>query len=194
MKRGASEKYALNEQQVADLIANAEWLEDRLAIKLMVYLGMRVSEVAHLRRDWIEGGELCIPASQPCDCANCKGTWHAKSKASIRTLPIPELIANDLYTFLQQSPEGFHITRVTLWWKIKKIAKKAGIRVKGMSKETISPHILRATAATRLAAGGMSAVGLCYFCGWSSLKMGQHYINITMAKRDAYRQFKEIMG
>ena len=191
-RRGKSEQYALNGEQVKALIEACESLEDRLALKLMAYLGMRVSEVAHLCRDWVNSGEIRIPASQPCDCASCKGTWSAKSKASVRVLPVPELIANDLYTFLHQSPEGFHITRVALWWKVKRIAKKAGIKTKGMAGGTISPHILRATAATHLASH-LTASELCYLLGWESLEMGEHYINLAQAKAGAHQKVRELL-
>lgn len=194
MKRGKSEQYALDDNQVAALFQEAKTFEDRLMLKLMVYLGLRVSEVAHLRVDWIHNGEIRIPASQPCDCSNCKGEWHPKSKASIRSLPITDIIANDLYTFLQRSPRGFHITRQEIWWKIKQIAKRAKIKIGGLSGDTIFPHALRATAATNFAAKGMTAVALCYVMGWAELEMGQHYINIAKAKSEAHKQMKEILG
>lgn len=194
MKRGKSEQYALDESQVAALFNEAESFENLLMLKLMAYLGLRVSEIAHLRADWIHEGEIRIPPSQLCDCSNCKGEWHAKSKASVRSLPIPNIIADDLYTFLGHSPTGFNRTRQALWWKVKQIAKRAKSQIKGPSGDTVFPHALRATAATNFATKGMSAVALCYIMGWAELEMGQHYINIAKAKSEAHKQMKEILG
>ena len=193
MKRGASEKYVLDNEQVNELLGAAESPEDRLIIELMVILGLRVSEVAHLNADWLKEEEIRIPRSQPCGCSNCRGEWHSKSEASARSIPIPETMIRTLHTFLRESPEGFHLTRQALWQKIKGIAKKAKIKAKGLSKDTIYPHVLRATAASRLATAGMSAPALCYIMGWSSIEMGQHYISIAQAKVEAHRQLKQIL-
>ena len=193
MKRGASEKYVLDNEQMNELLKMAQTIEDRLILQLMVLLGLRVSEVAHLRADWIKDGEIRIPRSQPCNCSNCQGEWRSKSEASVRNIPIPEGIGKEFYTFLGQSPEGFHLSRQAIWQKVKTMAKRAKIRVRGLSADTIYPHVLRATAASRLATAGMSAPALCYIMGWASIEMGVHYISIAKAKEEAHRQLKQIL-
>jgi len=181
------------------LLKEAGNLEDRTALKLFVYLGLRVSEACHLNTDWVSQGEVTIPLSQPCECSNCTssqhpGEWHAKSKAAARVLPVIDILAVDLYDFLRLSPRGFQMTRQGMWWKIKYLAKNANIHVKGLSHGTIYPHVLRATCATKLAIKGMSAPALCYWMGWASISMGEHYINIARAKSEAHAQYRHIMG
>ena len=184
-KRGRSEQHALDEEQVEALLGETTELEDRVALELMCYLGLRVSEICHLRRNWVRDGEIRIPRSQPCNCSNCQGEWRAKSMASVRSIPIPDLIAKDLYMFLEHT-DGFPpLTRQALWWKVKQIAKKAKI------KECF-PHSLRATAATRMSAF-LTAPELCYTLGWRNLEMGQHYINIFQAKAGASKKIKEML-
>ena len=194
MKRGASELYVLEADQVRALLQEAQGVEDRLILQLMLYVGLRVSEVAHLNNSWVKGDEIRIPLSQTCDCINCKsGEWKAKSKASNRVIPVPVSIMRDLTEYLRQSPRGFTLTRQALWWKIKQMSKRANIRVRGLSSDTIYPHVLRATCATILASKGMSVAALCYVMGWQSIEVGQHYISIAKAKQDAQEQFRKIM-
>ncbi len=193
MKRGASEKYVLDEKQVGELLKETESSEDRLILELMALLGLRASEVAHLRAEWVKDGEIRKPRSQSCNCSSCQGEWKSKSEASVRSIPIPNLMADSLYTFLSQSPGGFHLTRQAIWQKVKTVAKRAKIKVRGLSEDTIYPHVLRATAASRLASAGMSAPALCYIMGWASIEMGVHYINIAQAKAEAHRQLKQIL-
>ena len=192
-KRGRSEQYVLEEAQVQALLKEAQTIEDRLILELMCYLGMRVSEIAHLRADWVKEGEIRIPLRQPCNCSNCRGEWRAKSKAGARNIPIPVTMA-DLHTFLQQSPDGFHLTRQALWAKIKKLAKQAKIKVKGLSGDTIFCHALRATAATRLAESGIPVSALAYIMGWANIEIASAYVNIASAKKSAGEALKRLYG
>ncbi len=201
MKRGASERYVLDEEQVSNLLNQATEPDDRAALELMVYLGMRISEVCHLNHTWIheDTREIHIPPSQKCLCNECMkhkaypGEWRPKSEASARSLPIPDLISRNLHEFLCLKPGGLRITRQALWWKVKQWAKAAKIKVRGLSEDTIYPHVLRATAATRLATKGVSAPALCYIMGWANLEVGAHYISIAKAKAEAHKQMREML-
>lgn len=202
-KRGASWRYALNDDQVVTLLFEAPTLEDRLMLKLMAYLGMRVSEVCHMKASWIEQGEIRIPPSQPCDCVNCqqerknkpKGFWYAKTKKSVRDLPIPNAISDDLYQYFHDRPQGLSITRQALWHRIKHIGKKAKIVEKGVSGNTTFSHALRATAATMFVKKGMNnAAALCYIMGWSDIKTAQSYIDLVQSKDLAHQKLKDILG
>lgn len=181
-------------EQVEALLRTPAEFEHRLMVKLMIYLGLRIGECVHLNASWLQEGNIRIPMFQKCDHAECEYEWHPKSKASIRVLPVPGDMQEDLYTFLGHHPNGFGLTRQAAYTVVKRMCKQAGIKVKGLSGDTIYPHVLRSTCATILATRRMSAVGLCYIMGWSSIDMGQHYINIAQAKKEAHKQFKEIMG
>lgn len=184
-KRGRSEQHTRSNEEVEALLKECQNLEDRLALELAVYLGMRASEICHLRRDWIKEGEIRIPKSQPCGCSSCKGIWWAKSEASVRAIPIPGLIANDLRAFLELS-DGFHLSRQALWQKVRQIGRRAKI------KGDVYPHSLRATAATRLASS-LTAPELCYTLGWASISMGEHYVSIARAKEGASKKIREML-
>jgi len=198
MKRGASERYTLEEDQVKALLTESETLSNRLIIELMVFLGMRASEVAHFNSNWVRREEIHIPPEQPCDCVNCQksshpGKWKPKTRSGVRVLPIVDAIRNDLFTYINQSPKGFNLTRQAIWWNVKQISRRAGIKQKGLAKDTIYPHALRATAATFLASKGMDAQALAYVLGWSNIAIAQHYITLARAKNLAHQQMRDIL-
>ncbi len=194
-RRGPSEQYALSDQQIEALLAVCETLEDKVLIKSMLYMGLRASEVGHLNAQWLDGqGNIKVPPRQPCDCSECKGEWKPKTSASIRTVPIPKIIREDLLELLALHREGLKLHRSTIWQRVKRLLKKAGIKSHGPAGNTAYPHALRATCATLLAKGGMSAVALCYYMGWADLKVGDHYIKLSEAKEGAITQARKIFG
>lgn len=196
-KRGNSADYALTQSQIVKLLAACKDIEDRIIVGVPLFLGFRVSELAHMRADWIDEGNLRVPSSQKCGCGECLkkgGEWRPKTKAGIRTLPITSQIRKDLFAFLGTQPDGLQISRVTIWEKTKEVLLRAGIKHKGLANGVSYPHALRATCATMLANGGMSAAGLSYFMGWSSIKIGDSYIRLATAKDGALKQAREIFG
>jgi len=211
VKRGASEQYVLTDDQVSDLVNEAQGKTERLLIQLMVYLGMRVSEVVHFRGHWIRQEEIHIPEVEQCNCSACAnrvskatgekqarlerkpGYWYAKSKKSARSLPIPAFMASNLYDFFSQHPNGFGLTRIAVWQKVKRIAKDAGIKQIGLAKNTIFPHTLRATAATRFAAS-LEVAELMAIMGWSNMTVAAHYINLARIAPGARKKAKDILG
>lgn len=195
-ERGDSSQYTLSDQQISNLLNACETLEDKVMIKLMLYCGLRASEVSHLRADWLDGeGNIRIPARQKCDCNECKGEWTPKTKASIRILPIPDPLRGDLLFLLHKCPKGLQKHRSTIWQRTKRLLKKAKVKFPGgLSDNTAFPHALRATCATLLARGNMNPMSLCYVMGWTNLTTAEHYINIAKAQQEAGKQMRQIFG
>ena len=195
MKRGAAEQYTLNDSQIESLLQICSELEDRLIIKMALYCGLRASEICHLNALWLDGqGNIKIPASQSCDCGECKGEWRAKTKASARTIPIAGSIRDDLLAYLRLNPRGIQKSRITIWQRTKALMRRAGIRFSGPAKNTAFPHALRATCATLLAKGGMPSMAICYFMGWKSLSVAEHYITLAEAQEAASQYVHKIFG
>ncbi|GAH08425.1 unnamed protein product, partial [marine sediment metagenome] len=168
VKRGESAEFTLSQTQVQALLSACNDLDERVTINAQLFLGLRVGEVAHLRADWVtQEGNLKIPSQQVCRCAECArergGTWHPKTKAGARTVPIPQRMKKDLSELFKAKPYGMEVSRIGLWGRTKRILKRARITFKGLSDNTAFPHALRSTCATMLAVGGMSPVGLCAF-------------------------------
>lgn len=191
-KRGDSAEYVLTQTQVKTLLSSCRDMEERVTIGMMVFCGLRISELTHMRADWItQDGNLRIPNTQTCNCAECArvrdGLWKPKTRAGARTLPIPQRMRKDLVELFKAKPYGLGVSRIGLYGRTKTILKRARIKY-GF------PHCLRATCATMLAAGGMSAAHLSYFMAWKSVAIGDHYIRLSTAKEGALVQAKQIFG
>lgn len=198
-RRGESAEYALTNNQVIEVQAACQDLEERVTISCQLFLGLRVSELAHMRSDWItEEGHLRVPTFQACNCAECKrrrkGEWRPKTKAGARTLPIPSAVKHDLLEMFKIKPYGLSISRVGLYYRTKTVLVRAKVRFQGLADNTAFPHALRATCAMMLALSGMESSALCYFMGWKSLVVGEHYIQTARAKELAIKQAQEAFG
>ena len=197
-RRGESAEFALSQEQVQKVLSACADLEQRVTIGLQLFLGLRASEACHFNSAWItEEGDVKIPPSQACNCAECARTrsrvWKPKTKAGARTLPIPERMRKDIAELLRVKPYGLDISRVGFYYRTKTILSRAGIKLKGGYSEAF-PHALRATCFNLLIEGGISAPGLAYFAGWSNIAIASHYITLTRAKSLALREARAIFG
>uniref|UniRef100_A0A6M3JNV3 Putative site-specific tyrosine recombinase n=1 Tax=viral metagenome TaxID=1070528 RepID=A0A6M3JNV3_9ZZZZ len=196
-KRGDSAEYALNSEQADKLLRTCTDLRERIIIGSMVYMGMRISELLHMQSHWLTDDDCVrIPSRQECTCSSCLkrkgGIWTPKTKAGAREIPIPKSLIKDFDSFYRQHPNGLSLSRGMVWLHVKAILKRAGVRSKWLAKGTIFPHALRATSATLLAAGGIDSAALCYYMGWTDLKVGEHYIKLAQARDSALRQARQI--
>ena len=89
-RRGPSESYALNPEQINLLWQVCHELDDKIVVGLPMFEGLRVGEAVHLQASWVRDGEIHIPAQMECGCWACSdtGVWKPKSEAGIRSIPI----------------------------------------------------------------------------------------------------------
>lgn len=196
-RRGESAEYSLSQPQVQALLVACHDLEERITIGCQLFLGLWISELVHMRADWVtDDGNLKVPSFQACNCAECArmrgGEWRPKTQA--RTLPIPKRLRKDLAELFKIKPYGLDVSRVGLYYRTKTILKRARIKFRGLPGNTGAPSCLRDTCFNMLAQGGMSAVNLCYFSGRKSITMGEHHTKIAQAKAGALEQGKAIFG
>ena len=198
--RGPSEQYVLNADQREKLLAACEDNRDRVIIKLPLFLGLRAGEAIHARTTWIDSEQnLRIPPEMRCNCDTCAkrrnpGIWKPKTARGARTIAIPEYVKADFGPFLAEHSLGLGMSRFAFHHRIKLLMGRARITFPGLGGDTGFPHILRATCATMLAEGGMSAIHLCYAMGWKDLQQGQHYVNQAAMKTGATDSAKKIFG
>lgn len=163
-------------------------LKDKVIANLALVMGMRESEIAHMRGSWIEDGAICIPAMQPCNCGECArergNMWTPKRPMSIRDLAMPPFVEELLNEYFQKH-QALEVSRQTVYNRIISMLRK-------IDNKDAYPHSLRATCATKLAASGMEAAPMCYFMGWADLRYAQFYIQIARAKGEARRQIARI--
>ena len=201
VKRGPTEHYCLTETERANVLDACSGPEERVIILLPLYVGLRASEAIHLDARWInDDGNLRIPYQMVCRCLECsrrnknRGHWVPKTKAGIRELGIPKLVSSELDPFLAQYPAGLNMSRFAFYRRVKKVLRHAGVVIPGLGGDTAFPHILRATCATMLAAGGMNAPQLCYHMGWGDIGMADRYINRASMRATAPAAARSIFG
>jgi len=182
----SSKDDALTQTEIKILLAGCKDDLDHLIIRLGAYRGLRVSEIAHMRRSWIDfdEGTIKIPPQQLCSCWACRdtgGRWSPKSRAGARLLRItPELEPYLSRYFTSNS--AIRRTRNTLYKRVQRIWARSPL----VEKERVYPHCLRASMATDAVYKGMSSGSLKYILGWSDLASAEHYI-----QSDAHRAMEE---
>lgn len=198
-KRGESANYALTQEQVQRALSNCRDNTDRVIIGTQIWLGLRVSELVHLRADWItEQGDLKIPLQMACNCSECtrirNQLWTPKTRAGARTLPIPKQLRKNLSELLKVKPYGLGLSRQAIYYRTKTILKQARVKFKSTAQETGFPHCLRSTCASMLVEGGMSEFALTYFMGWSDINMAKTYVQMFRIKPRAIEEARAIFG
>lgn len=190
VKRGQSELYVLQPEQVRDLVAAAgDDLVDRVLVKVPLYAGLRISELCHLRRSWLVGQhEVRVPPSMWCSCSQCLkrgGEWRPKTKAGARVIPLVPQVRDDVLAFLHYQPQGLGMSRFIALRRIKRVMKRARIVISGLGDDTGFAHALRATCASMLAAAGLNEAQLAYLMGWGTLEPARHYVRLSRAREGA---------
>lgn len=184
--RGRSRDDVLNEADLLAFLKAASDPErfrsqDRLLAAACALLGLRVGEVARLRKDWVnfQAQELRIPAVD--------GAWTPKTKAGTRTVPYgwsPFTSESVGRYFSAENDVG--LSEVTIWRRVRKIAEAGGLT------KRVYPHSLRATAATQFASMGLGEAELCAVMGWENLKTAAHYVRVGGVRvKDALERGKD---
>ncbi len=187
-KLRSAKEDVLNLVEASMLLDACRDLLDNLTVRLPLYCGLRIGEVQHLKKSWLdwEKSIITIPARQECRCYECrkwrKEIWTPKTTAGQRSL----LIVPELEPYLQQLGDGINRSRQALEQRFQRIRGRSGLM------KVAYPHCLRATFATRLSEGGISAPSLCYLLGWESLQTAESYIQSSMKR--AHSEFRELAG
>jgi len=139
---------------------------DRLIFVCAGYLGMRSSEIAHMRKDWVdfENKKVVIPGRDE--------EFETSVGKSARVIPFGDLrdrVETELRRYFDYN-DSIGRSRETVFRRVKKMGKRASIDKK------VSPDSLRATCAVQLAEAGINARGLRQFMGWKNLNTAEKYI------------------
>lgn len=181
----------LEDVEIDKIKSVAKNASERFLVWTLLYTGMRISELIHMRDDWIDWNKnlIRIPKSQPCECMECKikkgGVWRPKNPQSARAIPIvPELrqILQDFFCQYTSVMSVIH-DRVAAHGIIRALGKRAKIRHKAF------PHALRGTFATVLAAKDFTIPEISEALGWTSWKTAEIYVRLSAAR--VQKAFKE---
>lgn len=150
------------------------------AILCLTLIGLRASEVSAATGAW-------------CDMASrtVKIPPSAAKRKKGRIVPFGNLrvVREVIVAYFAIESKGIGLSRVAIWSRIKRMASAAGIT------HPVTPHGLRATGATWMAASGYSLTGLLDHFGWSELRTAQHYIRASGANsiRDMERHGEDVL-
>lgn len=195
-KKGLSSREdALDSQQVNKLMWTCHSLLHKFIIYTLLFAGLRVSELVHLNRSWVnlEEGTITVPSRQYCSCKECNqvnkktgktkdGIWKPKTIKGARTILIHPVLLPVMTEFLANY-ENVGRNRQNVWYIVQKLGRLARI-------PHVYPHCLRATAATVMAFEGISGPGLQYDFGWARLSSAEAYVKSDMKR--AHKETKEI--
>lgn len=175
----------------------------RFIILVMGRLGMRRSELAHMREDWVDWRRnmIVVPRFQPCEkgkgggiCGCCRASarqkteynpdisfeealrasWHPKTKAAAREIPF------DFDPRVMLAIERFfekYDEYPHCSQSINRRVKRAAEHTTVLDREDVYPHCLRASAASYHSARGLDVIPLKALMGWSDLSTAQKYIS-----------------
>ena len=158
---------ALTEREFEELWEVArENEQDRIIFVLAGELGLRANEIAHIKKSWInfQREEIRVPSEE--------GDWSPKTEHSSRIIPyghFSDRVSREIQNFFDYHDE-VGLARNSIWYRVKRLAEKADLTKK------VYPHSLRASAALRLANGGLNAQLLRQFFGWEKLETAEKYI------------------
>ncbi|MBI5419727.1 MAG: site-specific tyrosine recombinase XerD [Deltaproteobacteria bacterium] len=162
-----------------------EGMRDRAMLALMYAAGLRASEVVTLRLENVEA---------------YAGFVRVLGKGGKeRVVPVAEAALDTLREYLKEwrprflrgratnalflSRRGRPVTRQTLWNRIGRWAREAGIRTK------ISPHTLRHSFASHLLAGGADLRAVQAMLGHADISTTQIYTHVTPERlREIHRK------
>lgn len=175
-------------------------LETRFILLIGGRLGLRRGEIAHMRREWIDWRKrrIDIPAFEPCSkgrhggvCGHCKQMakqqaehnddvgleaaiarrWEPKTQNAARSIPFGfsgrvEIVLERYFAeFDQWMYSGQAINR-----RLDRVCNRTP------DVDHISPHALRATAATYHAGRGLDTLSLQAMMGWAQPSTAENYI------------------
>jgi len=204
-----SKEHALDEREFellyegAQEIGGYQGLEAQFVVLVAGRLGLRASEIAHLRESWVDWREelIEIPAHQDCDkgadgslCGSCRqqvqqtveyndgvsweevapNWWRPKTEAAVRGVPFGWNSRTELVIErFFDEYDRFERSYTAIGRRVKKAAQKAD----ELNPDDVYPHCLRASSATHLAGKGLGAHALCSMFGWVSLSTAEVYIS-----------------
>jgi len=115
---------------------------DRLMSQIMLYMGLRVSEVCSLKEEHI-------------NFATGRTVIRDGKGSKDRIVVMPEKLREKVHSWIDHYPQGDVVFTTTAGKKVqtshlRRVVKRAAIRAEIKEAEKVSPHTLRHTAATEI--------------------------------------------
>jgi integrase len=190
-------------------------LEAQFVVLVAGRLGLRAGEIVHMRDEWVDWRRrmIVIPGHQSCTkgrdggiCGSCRQSarqkvdhneglsidealssmWSPKTTAAAREVPFDADPRAEL--FVERYFDRFDRFQASQTAVNRRVTAAAEAS-REVDAAAISPHGLRATAATHFAARGLDVIALQAMFGWAQLSTAHKYIrrsgeNTARAIRD----------
>jgi len=161
-------------------------------VRVLVYTGMRVAELVHMRDSWVlwQDERIRIPPHEPCDCGDCRQKasesesrtlddyWMPKTDMGARTIPVRDPATWRVMREFFGRNETYGVTRQTAADRVKRVAADTGI------EKPVSPHVLRHTYGTMIAENGATAQYIRQTMGHEDLSAASDYIRYAGRQLD----------
>ncbi|WP_435147650.1 tyrosine-type recombinase/integrase [Halobaculum sp. P14] len=167
-------------------------LEHKTTIRVLAHTGMRADEFAHMRSGWVDWQDelVRVPAFEDCNCSNCaqkaaarnadiEQMWIPKTEHGARTIPLKEPDTLRTLRDYFSHHETIGVTRQTIGNRVKRVASDTEIRKK------ITPHVLRHTYGTLIAARGATPQYIRQTMGHADLSSANDYLQYAGTQLDA---------
>jgi len=135
--------------------------QQRVAFDLLLYLGQRSGDTVAMARNHIDGGRIRVIQEKTGEPLEIR--LHSELNATLEAGPIGGLYLIETQAGRPRSKKGFYN------W-LKKASREAGC------DDDLSPHGLRAAAATRLIDIGATTAQVCAITGHKSVQQMERYI------------------
>jgi len=155
--------------QLLDAASNYSLRHD-FTCRTLTYTGLRANEFAHLREDWIDwqNEQLRVPNEQD--------AWTPKTSHAVRTIPIREPSALRVMREFFKRNEAVDISRQAVTKRVKTVAAQTDLRKK------VTPHVLRHTYGTLIAARGATPQYIRQTMGHADLSSANPYLRYSGAQ------------
>lgn len=163
------EREPLEAHELQELInvSERESLTDEFIIRTLGHTGLRVGEFVMVKPSWIEWQRdlLRVPAEE--------NGWTPKTDAAARTIPIKEPDTRRIVRDYFKRHDSVDMHRSTVTRRVKKVADKTTIQKK------VTPHVLRHTYGTLLAARGASTQYIRQTMGHATIRSSEQYLRYS---------------
>ncbi|MWG34152.1 tyrosine-type recombinase/integrase [Halomarina oriensis] len=159
----------LEETELDELLTAAERhsLRHEMTCRTLAYTGLRANEFAHMTEEWVDwqNEQIRVPPEQ--------SGWTPKTAHAVRTIPVREPAALRTLRDYFKRHEKIGVSRQAITKRVKAVAADTELRKK------VTPHVLRHTYGTLIAARGATPQYIRQTMGHADLSSANAYIQFT---------------
>lgn len=159
----------LDDDELTELldVAASRDLDHDVTVRTLAHTGLRANEFAHFRSDWMDwqNEQLRVPPEQD--------GWTPKTDDAVRTIPIRDPDTLRVIREYYKRNEAIDVSRKAIYERVVRVADETDIR------KRVTPHVLRHTYGTLIAANGATPQYIRQTMGHADLSSANDYIQFS---------------